>query len=41
LDVQDHLTGPTYQELPGTPHMQTLECPELVATALDDFLPAG
>ncbi|MEU4226448.1 alpha/beta fold hydrolase [Nonomuraea sp. NPDC026600] len=29
-----------YQELPGTPHMQTLERPELVADALDTFLPA-
>jgi 3-oxoadipate enol-lactonase len=30
-----------YEELPGTPHMQTLECPELVAEALDGFIPAG
>jgi 3-oxoadipate enol-lactonase len=30
-----------YEELPGTPHMQTLERPELVAEALDRFLPAG
>jgi 3-oxoadipate enol-lactonase len=30
-----------YEELPGTPHMQTLECPDLVAEALDRFLPAG
>jgi 3-oxoadipate enol-lactonase len=30
--------GATYQELPGTPHMQTLERPELVADALDTFL---
>lgn len=31
----------TYEELPGTPHMQTLERPELVAEALDSFLPKG
>ena len=30
-----------YQVLPGTPHMQTLERPELVAAALNEFLPAG
>ncbi|MFE3059033.1 alpha/beta fold hydrolase [Nocardia sp. NPDC059239] len=29
-----------YRELPGAPHMQTLEQPALVAAALDDFLPA-
>ena len=28
-----------YQELPATPHMQTLECPWLVADALGAFLP--
>lgn len=33
------IPGATYQELPGTPHMQTLERPELVAEALDGFLP--
>ncbi|WP_433236289.1 alpha/beta fold hydrolase [Streptosporangium sp. CA-135522] len=29
-----------FEQLPGTPHMQTLEQPELVADALDRFLPA-
>ncbi|MFD1544121.1 alpha/beta fold hydrolase [Nonomuraea guangzhouensis] len=33
------IPGAVYQELPGTPHMQTLERPELVAAALDAFLP--
>jgi hypothetical protein len=28
------------QQLPATPHMQTLERPELVAEVLDAFLPA-
>jgi len=28
-----------YRELPDTPHMQTLEKPDLVAAALDEFLP--
>ena len=35
------IPGATYQELPGTPHMQTLERPELVAAALDAFLPTA
>jgi pimeloyl-ACP methyl ester carboxylesterase len=36
-------TGPAVVLLhaPGTPHMQTLERPELVAAALNEFLPAG
>jgi 3-oxoadipate enol-lactonase len=33
------IPGSTYVELPGTPHMQTLEQPGLVADALDAFLP--
>jgi 3-oxoadipate enol-lactonase len=33
------IPGATYQELPGTPHMQTLERPELVEEALDQYLP--
>jgi 3-oxoadipate enol-lactonase len=33
------IPGSRYVELPGTPHMQTLEQPSLVARALDDFLP--
>ncbi|AHH97166.1 alpha/beta fold hydrolase [Kutzneria albida] len=35
------ISGATYRELPGTPHMQTLERPELVAQALGEFLPRG
>jgi 3-oxoadipate enol-lactonase len=38
--IAKRIRGATYQELPGTPHMQTLECPDLVAAALDEFLPA-
>jgi 3-oxoadipate enol-lactonase len=38
--IAERIPGSTYRELPGTPHMQTLECPELVAEALDQFLPA-
>jgi 3-oxoadipate enol-lactonase len=34
------LPGSTYGELPGTPHMQTLSQPALVAAALAEFLPA-
>lgn len=34
------IQGAVYKELPGTPHMQTLERPELVADALNAFLPA-
>jgi 3-oxoadipate enol-lactonase len=33
--------GATDRELPGTPHMQTLERPELVAAMLNEFRPAG
>jgi 3-oxoadipate enol-lactonase len=39
--IADRIKGAVYQEMPGVPHMQTLECPELVAHALDGFLPAG
>ncbi|MEO3827799.1 alpha/beta fold hydrolase [Actinomadura sp. B10D3] len=38
--IAEHVPGSTYRELPGTPHMQTLERPDLVAAALDEFLPA-
>jgi 3-oxoadipate enol-lactonase len=38
--IAEHIPGATYRELPGTPHMQTLERPDLVAAALDEFLPA-
>jgi 3-oxoadipate enol-lactonase len=39
--IAKRIPGAVYQELPDTPHMQTLERPELVAEALDDFLPTG
>ncbi|MEO3751156.1 alpha/beta fold hydrolase [Streptomyces sp. B6B3] len=38
--IADRIPGAHYEELPGTPHMQTLERPDLVAAALDTFLPA-
>lgn len=39
--IAQRIPSSTYQELPGTPHMQTLEQPELVAAALAEFLPAA
>lgn len=39
--IAKRIPGATYQELPGTPHMMSLERPELVAAALDDFLPSS
>lgn len=33
------IAGSTYVELPGAPHMPTLETPHLVAQSLDRFLP--
>lgn len=39
--IAERIPASTYQELPGTPHMQTLERPELVAAVLDGFLPAA
>jgi 3-oxoadipate enol-lactonase len=36
--VASRIPGAVYRELPGTPHMQTLERPELVAAALAEFL---
>lgn len=38
--VAERIPGSTYRVLPETPHMQTLEKPDLVADALDRFLPA-
>ncbi|WP_055585397.1 alpha/beta fold hydrolase [Streptacidiphilus griseoplanus] len=35
------VAGAVYKEMPGVPHMQTLESPEQVAAALGDFLPAA
>ena len=37
--IAERIPGSTYEELPGTPHMQTLEQPQLVAEALGRFLP--
>jgi 3-oxoadipate enol-lactonase len=39
--IAERIPGSTYEGLPGTPHMQTLERPDLVAAALGRFLPAG
>lgn len=38
--IAKRIPGSLYQELPGTPHMQTLEQPVLAAGALGQFLPA-
>jgi 3-oxoadipate enol-lactonase len=38
--IHQRIPGSTFEQLPGTPHMQTLEQPDLVATALDRFLPS-
>jgi 3-oxoadipate enol-lactonase len=38
--IAGRIPGSTYQQLPDTPHMQTLERPELVGEALGRFLPA-
>jgi 3-oxoadipate enol-lactonase len=37
--IAERIAGASYQQLPGTPHMQTLEQPALVTEALDRFLP--
>lgn len=39
--LADGIPGARYRELPGTPHMPTLEKPDLVVAALDEFLPAA
>ena len=39
--IAKRLQGSSYEVLPGVPHMQTLEAPELVAEALERFLPAA
>jgi len=36
--IASRIPGAHYRQLPGTPHMQTLERPELVAEALAEFL---
>jgi 3-oxoadipate enol-lactonase len=39
--ITAEIPGSHYRELPGAPHMPTLETPQLVVDALDDFLPRG
>ena len=39
--IRRRIPGSSFIELPGTPHMQTLERPELVSDALDAFLPSA
>jgi 3-oxoadipate enol-lactonase len=38
--IHERIPGSTFEQLPGTPHMQTLERPELVVAALERFLPS-
>jgi 3-oxoadipate enol-lactonase len=38
--IAQRIDGAEYRELPGTPHMMSLERPELVSEALGQFLPA-
>jgi pimeloyl-ACP methyl ester carboxylesterase len=37
--LADGIPDGRFVELPGVPHLQTLERPELIAAALDGFLP--
>jgi 3-oxoadipate enol-lactonase len=37
--IAENVAGAAYVELPGAPHMPTLETPDLVLDALDRFLP--
>lgn len=39
-EIVNRIPGARYRELPGAPHMQSLETPDLVTTALNDFLRA-
>jgi 3-oxoadipate enol-lactonase len=39
--IAERIPGSSYEELPAVPHMQTLERPELVAEALDRFIPSA
>jgi 3-oxoadipate enol-lactonase len=39
-ELARRIPGAGYRQLPGVPHMMTLERPDLVADALDKFLPA-
>ncbi len=38
--IAERIAGGHYQALPGAPHMMSLERPELVADALEAFLPS-
>lgn len=38
--IAENVGGATYVQLPGAPHMPTLETPDLVTDALDRFLPS-
>ncbi len=38
--IAERIPGATYVEMPGVPHMQSLEQPEATAAALASFLPA-
>jgi 3-oxoadipate enol-lactonase len=37
--IHGNMPGSQFREMPGAPHMPTLETPHLVLRALDDFLP--
>ncbi len=37
--LADGIAGASFRELPGVPHMQTLEHPEELTAVLDEFLP--
>jgi 3-oxoadipate enol-lactonase len=37
--IAERIPGAVYRRLPGAPHMQTLETADLVADALEEFLP--
>ncbi|HEX3789405.1 MAG TPA: alpha/beta fold hydrolase [Pseudonocardiaceae bacterium] len=39
--LAERIPGSTYRELPGIPHLMTLERPEVVTAALADFLPTA
>jgi 3-oxoadipate enol-lactonase len=39
-ELANRIPGAHYRELPGAPHLQSLETPDLVTAALNDFLPA-
>jgi hypothetical protein len=39
--IHERIPGSMFEQLPGTPHMQTLEQPDLVAAALDPFYRAN